>query len=489
MRCSRAVLRDDLLWPEHARLQVTDPQEPTNSASPRPEEPAPPASEALPNPVPTEQSEQSEQPYAQVPPPPPVEEPGNAQPGYTDPAYGSYATAAYPGYSYYSQGYGQGYGQGYPPSYGAAYGQGYPQSSPSKRPAPPGWVWVVVVAVSLVVGFLGSVLGTALVLAGNDASTPVATGTLATQSPLPAGNNDIAQVAAKLLPSTVQIIADIPGPGADTGSGFVFDHRGHVITNNHVVAAAADGGKITVVDYQGKVHKATIVGRSQVYDVAVLQVKGIASLPPAALGSTTSLRVGDPVVAIGSPLGLSSTVTSGIVSALDRPVTAGSQKTASFFSAVQTDAAINPGNSGGPLVNMQGEVIGVNSAIATVSRTATEAGNIGVGFAIPVEQVKRTAQQILSSGQAEYPVIGASIDVGSRGNGAYVEEVPAGTPAAKAGIEKGDVIVAIDGTPVRDGVTLIVLIRKHLPGDTVTLSVRRDGTVRKYQLVLDGKTG
>ncbi len=230
-------------------------------------------------------------------------------------------------------------------------------------------MWLVVVAVTLVIGLVAGVLGGSLVLAARGGSSTTVPSVSATPAPLPSGNNDIAQVAAKLLPSTVQVIADIPGPKAATGSGFVFDSDGHVITNNHVVADAADGGKISVIDYRGVSHKATIVGRSEVYDVAVLEVSGIASLPPAALGSSQALQVGQPVVAIGSPLGLSSTVTSGIVSALGRPVTAGPAKSASFFSAVQTDAAINPGNSGGPLVNLQGQVIGVNSAIATVSST------------------------------------------------------------------------------------------------------------------------
>jgi putative serine protease PepD len=326
-------------------------------------------------------------------------------------------------------------------------------------------------------------------LAARDFSSHVSVVPAVTQAPLPLSNTSIAQVAAKLLPSTVQVIADLPGPKAATGSGFVFDTAGHVITNNHVVADAAASGKIRVIDYQGNSHKATIVGRSQVYDVAVLEVAGISSLPPVTLGASRSMQVGDSVVAIGSPLGLSSTVTSGIISALDRPVSAGPAKTASFFSAVQTDAAINPGNSGGPLVNLQGEVIGVNSAIATVSRTATEAGSIGVGFAIPIEQVKRTADQIVKNGHALYPVIGASVDVGARGNGAYVEDVPSGTPSDQAGIKKGDVVVAFDGIAVHNGVELIVLIRLYQPGDSVTLSVRRDGTVRKIQLTLGGKEG
>ena len=261
-----------------------------------------------------------------------------------------------------------------------------------------------------------------------------------------------------------------------------------MITNNHVVAEAADGGKFTVVDYQGHTHKATIVGRSAVYDVAVLEVDGITGLPPAALGSSEKMRVGDPVVALGSPLGLSSTVTSGIISALDRPVTAGPSDRTSYINAVQTDAAINPGNSGGPLVNLQGQVIGVNSAIATVGKKGA-AGNIGVGFAIPMEQVRITAQQIIDTGEAKYPVIGATVDIGSARDGAVVADVPSGTPADKAGLKKGDLIVGIDDYIVHDAISLIVLIRSHQPGDAVTLRVRRDGETLTVRIVLDGKAG
>ncbi|MGH3330983.1 MAG: S1C family serine protease, partial [Nocardioidaceae bacterium] len=277
--------------------------------------------------------------------------------------------------------------------------------------------------------------------------------------------------------------------GGATGSGFVVDRDGHVITNNHVVSLAADSGDIRVIDFEGVAHDAEIVGRSPVYDIAVLKVEGARNLRPAALGSSTSMNVGETVVAIGSPLGLSSTVTSGIVSSLDRPVTTGDEDESSYINAVQTDAAINPGNSGGPLVNLRGEVVGVNSAIATMGGFGGETGNIGVGFAIPMEQVEVTATQILRTGEAKYPVIGANVNTGGRRNGARVVEVPAGTPADEAGLQEGDVVTAVDEVAVTDGIGLIVAIRSHQPGETVTLRVRRDGEVLTVKITLDAKVG
>ena len=270
----------------------------------------------------------------------------------------------------------------------------------------------------------------------------------------------------------------------------MIDRSGHVITNNHVVAEAAASGRIQVIDHEGEPHGAEIVGRSPVYDIAVLKIEDGGGLRPAALGSSRSMNVGETVVAIGSPLGLDSTVTSGIVSALDRPVTTGDEEDSSFINAVQTDAAINPGNSGGPLVNRRGEVVGVNSAIATMGGAfGGEAGNIGVGFAIPMEQVQITATQILRTGEAQYPVIGANVNTGTQRNGAEVVGVPAGTPADAAGLEKGDVVVAVDDVAVTDGIGLIVAIRAHQPGDTVALLVRRDGRELTVKIELDGKTG
>jgi putative serine protease PepD len=348
---------------------------------------------------------------------------------------------------------------------------------------------------ALVLGVLGGLVGGALV-AGQESQS--SGGLLHVQrrtaAPLPADNRSIPAVAAKMLPSTVQIIAEYGGdPQGATGSGFVMDRQGHVITNNHVVAqAVADDGPIEVIDHRGRRLSATVVGRSSVYDIAVLEVKGARHLRPAAFGSADQMRVGETVVAIGSPLGLSATVTSGIVSAVHRPVTTGDGGDSSYINAVQTDAAINPGNSGGPLVNLQGQVVGVNSAIASLGSSSTtngESGNIGVGFAIPIEQVEVTTDQILKTGEAKYPVIGANVRGTHNLAGARVDSVVPGQPAARAGLRAGDLITGLDGKPISGSIDLVVAIRTHVPGDTVSLTVRRDGHTQTFRVKLAAKVG
>jgi len=356
---------------------------------------------------------------------------------------------------------------------------------------------------ALVLGLGGGVAGSVVYDHTGDSSTATDDGSGAglsrtgvqTAAPIKAGKASVAAVAEQLLPSTVQISAEYDGEeGAATGSGFVIDESGHVITNNHVVEQAAeDDGLIQVVDQDGNRYDATVVGRSPVYDLAVLYSDEVKEMKPAALGESAALRVGDPVVAFGSPLGLSSTVTAGIVSALQRPVTTGDAASeSSYINAIQTDAAINPGNSGGPLVNMLGQVVGVNSAIATTGGTTggDQAGNIGVGFAIPMEQVEVTADQILRTGEARYPVIGAKVQTGQRdGAGAEIDEVIDDTPAAAAGLKEGDVIVALEGQKVTDGIALIVSIRSHQPGETLTFTVLRDGDEKEFDVKLDSEVG
>jgi putative serine protease PepD len=364
----------------------------------------------------------------------------------------------------------------------------------------PAWVWLTAVAAALVTGLLGGLAGGAAVVAANDDGTGgVTTGydplpPVDSSKPLSPKNTSVAAVAARVLPSTVQVRV-INGKGADatgaTGSGFVVDRRGDVITNNHVVEVAESDGVIDVIDNAGHRHSAEVVGRSPTYDVAVLKVSSMKGMRPAALGSSQRMIVGETVVAIGSPLGLTSTVTSGIVSAIDRPVTTGSADSSSYINAVQTDAAINPGNSGGPLVNLRGQVVGMNSAIATTGGgIGGESGNIGVGFAIPMEQVRLTAGQIQRTGKAEYPVIGANVSTGGTStNGATVADVPSGTPASEAGLEQGDRIVAVADKAVPDGISLIVAIRSHRPGETIKLTVVRDGDRQQLEVTLDAKTG
>ncbi len=365
-----------------------------------------------------------------------------------------------------------------------------------------GWVWPGVAALAMVVGLGGGLAGGVIWQEWDDdrvtasGGNPEGLAGVDTTSlpPLPVDEGSVAAVAEEMLPRTVQIAAALEGQaGGATGSGFLLDRQGHVVTNNHVVADAdANGGAIEIVDEEGNRFDADVVGRSPVYDLAVLYVPQVEGCDPAALGQSRALRVGETVVAIGSPLGLSSTVTSGIVSALSRPVTTSQEGDgSSFINAVQTDAAINPGNSGGPLVNLRGQVVGVNSAIATAgSGLGGGAGNIGVGFAIPVEQVRTTADQILRDGEARYPVIGAEVQTGDETtDGAEITRVVPGGPAEKAGLLDGDLVVSIDGVLVTDGVSLIVAIRTRQPGQTVELTVRRDGEEQQVQIDLDGETG
>lgn len=387
-----------------------------------------------------------------------------------------------------------------PPSAPTGFGPppgfyGTPVEAPD-RSRLPGWTWPLVSALALLLGIAGGAVGGALV-ANDDGDSTDSGGVLEverrTAAPLEADNTSVAAVSAKVLPSTVQIVAEYNGKAQGaTGSGFVYDTEGHVITNNHVVAEAAEeDGAIDVIDHDGRHMKARVVGRSGVYDLAVLEVEGAEDLTPAAIGSSTQMHVGETVVAFGSPLGLSATVTSGIVSAVNRPVTTGDGTDSSYINAVQTDAAINPGNSGGPLVNLQGQVIGVNSAIASLggSLTGDEGGNIGVGFAIPIEQVEVTTNQILRTGEAKYPVIGANVRGTEKLDGARVESISAGSPAADADLKVGDVIVRVDGKPVTGSIDVVVAVRAHQPGEKVTLMVRRDGKTFEVEVGLDAKVG
>jgi putative serine protease PepD len=377
-----------------------------------------------------------------------------------------------------------------------------PQQPSYSRPtgaSVPWWMWATVCGLALALGLFGGAVA-ALVFQGvvDEAPGLVTDGldgvdTVSTP-PLPAENGSVTAVAQQLLPSTVQISAEFEGDdGGATGSGFVLDRQGHIITNNHVVEdAAQDDGLIEIVDEDGNRYDAEVVGRSPVYDLAVLFAGRATKLRPASLGASRILRVGDGVVAIGSPLGLSSTVTAGIVSALDRPVTTGdSANDSSYINAVQTDAAINPGNSGGPLVDLKGQVVGVNSAIATTGGAfGGESGNIGVGFAIPIEQVRITADQILKTGEARYPVIGAQVQTGGdEGEGARIDQVMPDTPAQEAGLRKNDVVTAVEGDRVTDGIALIVAIRTHQPGETIEFTVERGGEERTIQITLASEVG
>jgi putative serine protease PepD len=300
----------------------------------------------------------------------------------------------------------------------------------------------------------------------------------------------VADIAQRVLPSVVSISAE-SASGGGTGTGFVIDSNGYILTNNHVIADAATGnGTIEVQLNDGTILTASIVGRDSSYDLAVLKVNR-SGLTALTFGDSDQVAVGDSVIAIGSPLGLSGTVTLGIVSAKDRAVTAGeSAGDNSYINAIQTDAAINPGNSGGPLVNSAGAVIGVNSAIATLgsSSLSSQSGSIGLGFAIPINQARKTAEQLIKNGKATYPIVGVSIDMQYAGGGAKIADtsnaILPGGPAARAGLRSGDVIVTFDGRSVTTPEELIVAIRSKNVGDKVEIEYVRAGKTLTASLTL-----
>ncbi|MFH8988723.1 trypsin-like peptidase domain-containing protein [Streptomyces sp. NPDC017940] len=313
--------------------------------------------------------------------------------------------------------------------------------------------------------------------------------------------DSVAGIAASALPGVVTL--HVRGDdGAGTGTGFVLDGKGHILTNNHVVEPGGKGGDISVTFSGGETASAKVIGRDAGYDLAVVKVSGVRGLKPLPLGNSENVQVGDPVVAIGAPFDLANTVTSGIISAKERPITAGGEKgdgsDVSYVNALQTDAPINPGNSGGPLVDSRARVIGINSAIRSAdsgSGSAPESGrsgSIGLGFAIPINQGKRVAEELINTGRATHPVIGVTIDKQFTGDGARIARtsrsggpaVNRGGPGDKAGLKAGDVIKAVDAQPVHSGDELIVKVRAHRPGDRLELTVERGGDERKVSLVL-----
>ena len=300
------------------------------------------------------------------------------------------------------------------------------------------------------------------------------------------------------------------GQSEAQGSGVIIDAKGHVLTNNHVVAGAGTGTAITVTLNDGRTYKATVAGTDPSTDLAVITLSGAPSdLKAIAIGNSDDLKVGDPVMAIGNPLGLAGTVTTGIVSALNRPVTTaaeddngqqdqnpfgqglpdqqqqpqtGSDGDDVVTNAIQTSAAINPGNSGGALVNAAGQLVGINSSIASLgSSGSSQSGSIGIGFAIPANEAKSIASQLISSGKAEHAFLGVSLGDGTASDGtsqragAEITQISANTPAADAGLQKGDVVVAVDSERVDSALSLVANIRERAVGDKVTLTVLRDG--------------
>ncbi|OJV24920.1 MAG: hypothetical protein BGO26_20795 [Actinobacteria bacterium 69-20] len=357
---------------------------------------------------------------------------------------------------------------------------------------------VAIAALALVAGLGGGVLGSSLAsdnTSGGSGSAIVqhTTGQSASDTtPAPAGS--VQQVAAKVLPSVVSVVA-VAGNSQSEGSGIVLTSSGLILTNEHVIDGAS---KLTVQFNDGTTANATVVGADPTDDLAVIKVSGMSGLTPATLGSSSNLQVGQQVVAVGSPLGLSATVTTGIVSALNRPVRTSQaqseQAQGTVLNAIQTDAAINPGNSGGPLVDMNGYVIGINSAIAALSSgSGGQAGSIGVGFAIPIDQAHRIAQEIIDTGKASHAVLGASVTDNvdqSRGvtTGAKIADITPNSGAAKAGLQAGDVVTKVGGTLIESADALVATIRSTAPGSKVTVTYLRGGQPATVDVTLGSVT-
>ncbi|MEU3370734.1 trypsin-like peptidase domain-containing protein [Streptomyces sp. NPDC006660] len=404
-------------------------------------------------------------------------------------------------------------------SYGGD-GEGRP-GEPWGAPEPParrkrgGALIAAVVAAALVAGGIGGAIGYFAADHDNGGSGSTTVASSDTPKDFKRDPGTVAGVAANSLPSVVTIDAQGNDGEGGTGTGFIYDKEGHILTNNHVVASAATGGKLSATFSNGKKYDAEVVGRAQGYDVAVIKLKNApANLKPLSLGNSDKVAVGDSTIAIGAPFGLSNTVTTGIISAKNRPVASsdGQNSKASYMSALQTDASINPGNSGGPLINSAGAVIGINSAIQSAGTGGmggqSQAGSIGLGFAIPINQAKNVADQLIKTGQPVYPVIGASVgiqqggpggmpgggdstdgaQISPQGNGSQQPITPGG-PADKAGLKPGDVITKFGDMPIDSGPTLISEIWTHKPGDQVPLTYKRDGKENTVTITLGERKG
>jgi len=341
----------------------------------------------------------------------------------------------------------------------------------------------IAIAMALIAGVVGSVVGR------TSASLDTKTNLVSTKSTIERKPDSIAGIAARVSPSVVSIEVS-NGVNGGSGSGFFLNSTGHILTNNHVISrAATNGASIKVKLANGKEYDAKLVGRDVSYDLAVIKIT-VTDAPALQLGDSDAVQVGDGVIAIGSPLGLTGTVTSGIISAKNRPVTSGGGTSeSSFINALQTDAAINPGNSGGPLVDLSGAVVGINSAIATTGYGfGGQSGSIGLGFAIPINQARKTADQLIKNGSSTYPIMGVSLDTSYVGDGAKIPEtvgsVTAGGPADKAGLKPGDIITEIDGKTVNSADEAIVNVRSHNVGDTIKVKFKRGSATKEVSIKL-----
>jgi putative serine protease PepD len=375
---------------------------------------------------------------------------------------------------------------------------GGPVLPPDSRPARSGLrgkgLAATVVAASLLVGGAAGVGGAAVWTSTHDSSS---TSTVLTQTggstAQTAATGSIEKVAQDVLPSVVMITVSGPD-GSGSGSGIILSADGKILTNNHVVALAGNSGKLSVSFNDGSHADAKILGTDPLTDTAVIQAEGVDNLTPATLGHSSALQVGQSVVAIGSPFGLDATVTSGIVSALNRPVNVGqvSQGNATVYPAIQTDAAINPGNSGGPLVNLAGDVVGIDASIQTATdTTGGEPGSIGLGFAIPIDEVLPIVQQMIKGETPTHARLGIGVENAASGNGAQVtdgariEKVDTGSAAAGVGLKAGDVITKVDDHLITSSDGLVAIIRSYRPGDTVTVTYERGGSTHTVRVTLD----
>jgi putative serine protease PepD len=378
-----------------------------------------------------------------------------------------------------------------------AFGTPLPETSPTaatptEDSAPRsrrGRTAALVASTALVAGLLGGGIGGLIGAnrAEQTAATTVTTGiTSGTTTTVQLPKGSVAEVAATVGPSVVSIQFRNSTSGGE-GSGVILTSDGKILTNNHVVEGAVGGGSLTVTFSDGKSVPAKIIGRDPSSDLAVIQAENVSGAKPATLGSSATLVVGESVVAIGSPLGLSGTVTSGIVSALNRPVTTGTSSTSggAAFDAIQTDAAINPGNSGGALANLAGQVVGINSAIATLGTSVDgQSGSIGLGFSIPIDQAKRIADELIKSGTATKPQLGVTVGDAPNG-GAQIGSVTAGGAAAQAGLKAGDVITSFGGRPVEDANALVAAVRSSAPGSQQQVVYVRGGKTLTTTVTLE----
>jgi putative serine protease PepD len=482
----------------------------TTPATPPPPSPVPPA--AVPHTPPAPPA-----PFAPFAPPaaaPSYGQPSYGQPYGSQPAFGqqpfgaprqppysapTYGEPTYGESTYGAPAYGQPGGAGSSSTmYGSTTSSGRRNRSRNRNH---GWPSLVIVAV--IAALVGAVVASAVVAtnknnddksSSNALSSPSTQSAPAVVASLPAGS--VASVASALLPSVVSITVS-GRDEQDEGTGIILSDDGQILTNNHVVEAAATSGVIAVTFSNGKTVTASIVGRDPTSDLAVIKAAGVTGLHPATLGSDASLAVGQQVVAVGSPLGLSNTVTSGIISSLNRPVCtqncggSASGATPTVLDAIQTDAAINPGNSGGPLVDMAGRVVGINSAIATLDQSQgdSQSGNIGVGFAIPIDEAKRIVTQLQKTGHADHALFGIGVADSVDGNlntpnGAKIVSITPDGPAAKAGLKVNDIVVKFGDRPLIDADSLIAATHAAVPNSTVTITYVRGGQQATVQVTL-----